>query len=106
MTAGEMEEKYYRPDERSLEMRLDLASVPEGLRSVIPLAKKWGISDDMLRRREKTRASQEELTELTRIVVAHDDQLDRWLAGPAADHVLLTAEYLAFANMRMAADGC
>jgi hypothetical protein len=40
-------------------------------------------------------------------VIDHfDDALDDWLAGPEAALPIQSAEYLAFSNMRIAADGC
>jgi hypothetical protein len=103
---GEMRRKYYHPDERPPVITLSAEKVPEGLRALIPIAEKWGISDDILREDALQRASKEERDELTRIVTQYDDLLDAWLAGPETANPPFSAVYLAFSNMRMAAYGC
>lgn len=85
-------------------LRLDPAEVPPGLRHLIPLAERYGITDDRDRGRLVRASSPEELAELKAAVTRHDDQLDEWLAGPEADAPPFSKEYLAFSAMRMAAD--
>jgi hypothetical protein len=104
-TVGEMREKYYSPDERPPEIHLTASAVPERLRVLIPLAEKWGISDDILRV-DAAKKSPGEIKELQKTVAAFDDLLDEWLAGPEARNPNPSSEYLAFTHMRMAADGC
>jgi hypothetical protein len=103
---GEMRKKYYRPDEEPLVLKLSSENVPEPLRDLIPIAERWGISDDILRLDAVRKASPKEIQELQEIVKQFDDLLDDWLAGREASSPNPTAEYLAFSNMRMAADGC
>ena len=106
LPVGEMRKRYYGPDERQPEFHLDAANVPQRLRHLIPLAERWGISDDMLRLDALRRADAAEIAELGRIIREHDDPLDEWLAGPEARSRSPSREYLAFTHMRMAADGC
>jgi len=106
MSVGEMRKKYYTPGEQPPPVRLDPVHVPERLRILIPLAEKWAISDDILRADAVRRASPDEIANLKKIVQDYDDVFDEWLAGPEARSPNPSAEYLAFSNMRMAADGC
>ena len=106
MSIEEMRQKYYLPDERPVIEPLCPDNVPEGLRCLIPLAERWGINDDILRMDERERAAPAEIAYLKSVIDHFDDQLDDWLAGPEADSPHPTREYLAFATMRMAADGC
>jgi hypothetical protein len=80
------------------------AKVPAGLRHLIPLAKRFGVTDDLDRERLVATASPEEVARLKAAVSAHDDDLDEWLAGPEAEGSEFSAEYLAFSALRMAAD--
>ncbi len=98
--------KYGLTAENRPVIKLDAASVPERLRHLIPLAERFGISDDLIRADflEKTPAA--DLDELRRVVQEHDPLFDEWLAGPTADGPTWSAEYIAFSCMRMAADGC
>jgi hypothetical protein len=106
LSVGEMRKKYYRPDEQPPQIRLNPQHVPEALRVLIPLAEKWGISDDILRLDAVDRAPPAEVADLKKIIAQYDDLFDEWLAGPEARNPKPSAEYLAFSNMRMAADGC
>ena len=106
LSVAEMRKKYYWPDEMPPILSLFPSNVPEGLRCLIALAERWGISDDLLRLDARLRASTAEIEYLKTAVSRFDDELDAWLAGPDASSPNPTTEYLAFSNMRMAADGC
>lgn len=106
LSLGRLKQKYYSSGEEPPPLRLSPENVPAPLRSLIPLAARWGISDDTLRCDAVGKASREELEELQRAVAQFDDDLDMWLAGPEAARAEHSPEYLAFSNMRMAADGC
>jgi hypothetical protein len=105
-TVGELRKSYYRQGELAPQNHLDPNCVPESLRSLIPLAEEWGISDDILRVDAVRRATPESIALLKTAVSEHEDPLDEWLAGPAANDPHPSQEYLAFTQMRMAADGC
>ena len=106
LPAGEMRRKYGLTAENRPLIKLDPANVPESLRHLIPLAERFGISDDLIRADYVRKAPGTDIEELRRIVQEHDDLFDEWLAGPAAVGPEFSAEYLAFTCMRMAADGC
>jgi hypothetical protein len=57
----------------------DAANVPEELRDIAPLAKRWGIGDDALRSDALERASAEERETLRRAVQAHGTEITNWL---------------------------
>lgn len=84
--------------------QLDPKRVPPGLRHLIPLAQRYGITDNLDREQAVLASSPEELAELKAAVARHDDEMDGWLAGPEADEPPYSDEYLAFSAMRMAAD--
>jgi len=106
LSVGEMRKKYYGIDETPPAIHLDPDKVPDPLRTLIPLAEKWGISDDMFRMDAVEKASSDELAELKRMVVSHEDLLLAWLTGPESQREKLTPEFLAFTNMLMASLGC
>jgi hypothetical protein len=86
-------------------MNLITENVPAGLRTLIPLAEKWGISDDFDREIALRNASAEELMELVKslknIYVA---ELSDWLSGPEATNEKISDEYVAFTCLTMAID--
>jgi hypothetical protein len=106
LRAGEMRKKYGLTAENRPIIRLDPATIPEPLRHLIPLAERFGISDDLIRAAYMDKTPLADVEELRRVVQEHDALLDEWLAGPAAEGPTFSAEYIAFSCMRMAADGC
>ncbi len=97
----EMYGEFYR---KSSIVKLDAASVPLSLQSLIPYASFWGISDDYARDQLVMSAPQHALLNLVSVVRQFDDDLDTWLAGPEAEQNSFTDEYIAFSAMRMAGD--
>jgi hypothetical protein len=85
-------------------MKLNTENIPESLRALIPLAERWGISDDSERIELIERAIAADRAELKMIVGKCDDELDKWLAGTEASGQEFSNEYIAFSAMRMAAD--
>lgn len=80
-------------------------NVPEPLRSLLPLAKRWDIGDDYERTRAVKAAGVVDLEFLiTQIDAADDSALEQWLAGPEASSSSPTPEYPAFTSLLMAAD--
>src|SRR5262249_29618267 len=86
------------------EVKFDEDDVPAALRHLIPLAKVWGIGDDVLRDDLRRAADPEALMELKRSVAEVDDDFDAWLTSPEALAEGPTPAYLAFTNLRMVAD--
>jgi hypothetical protein len=106
LPAGEMRAKYGLTAENRPIIRLDPEMVPVSLRPLIPLAETYGVGDDLIRQDVVAKSSSSEVEEMRRLVSAHNDQFDEWLAGPEAAGPKYSAEYVAFTCLRMAADGC
>jgi|688.fasta_scaffold545770_2 hypothetical protein len=106
LTVAEMRQKFYQPNELPPRLSLRSENVPKSLQKLIPIAERWGISDDLLRQDARRTATPAELKYLMAVIDHFDDALDDWLAGPEAALPIQSAEYLAFSNMRIAADGC
>ncbi len=87
-----------------MESKLDIENIPKGLRDLLSLAEKFGISDDGYRYEKLKKSTTEELNELKSLCEEKDDELDNWLAGPEADGPVFSKEYIAYSAMRMAAD--
>ena len=86
-------------------MKLDPSHVPSSLQWVIPLAEKWGISDDLLRAERVDQAGTDELRELLeRFGTVDAEALYGWLAGPQSYSRSPTDEYVSFSALTMAAD--
>ena len=83
---------------------IDSQRVPAALRHLIPLAQKFGISDDLEREAIVSSASMTEIKVLKQAVQANNALLDAWLAGPEATGPCFSNEYIAFSAMPMAAD--
>ena len=83
---------------------IDPLRVPTALRHLIPLAQKFGATDELAREAIVSSASKAEIEALKQAVQANDALLDAWLAGPEATGPCFSNEYIAFSAMRMAAD--
>jgi len=105
LSVAELRRRFYPTNEMPPLLSLRSENVPQS-RELIPLAERWGISDDILRQHACRNAPPAELQYLKAVIDHFDDALDDWLAGPEAALPIQSAEYLAFSNMRMAADGC
>jgi hypothetical protein len=86
----------------------DASTVPEPVRSLLPLARRWGIPDDGYRSEEVDAASEAELAELTAAAAAAPEQLWDWLVSDSAaaaarsnEHVALTCLTMAFDQAQM-----
>jgi hypothetical protein len=104
LPAGEMRRKYGLYAANRPVIRLNPMRVPEALRSLIPLAEKFGISDDLIREDVFAQTPKSEITRLKRTLAEYEDLLDGWLTGPEADGPVSSAEYIAFSALRMGVD--
>ncbi len=104
LSAEDMQHRYGTFYESSPRIRLDERKVPEQCRPLLPYAEFWGIADDWMRQDLVDEAPREAKENLRGVVAGFDSALDEWLAGPEADNVNPSDEYIAFAAMRMAAD--
>jgi hypothetical protein len=86
-------------------IELRSGAVPPAVRSLLPPARRWGISDDGYRDAAVAEADAETLSALVAAVDAIDDAaLHGWLAGPEASSARPSAEYVAVTALTMAAD--
>jgi hypothetical protein len=106
LSAGELREKYGLTAENRPTIVLDPANVPVALRPLIPLAERFGISDDLIRRDVMKKTPSDEVERVRRLVEANNKALDEWLAGPESYNPQPSPEYIAFTCLRMATDGC
>ncbi|GEM_PF-1777841 len=95
---------YTLPQSEAEPPKLDPAKVPTKFRNLIPLAEKYGISDDGYRDELIDALDEAELRECAAFLEFYDDVLDEWLAGPEADGPSFTDEYIVFSALGMAAD--
>lgn len=85
-------------------MNLDPNQVPQELHILLPLVEKFAVSDDGARLDLLENATEEEKKQLASILNEYEDALDDWLGGPEAEGPEFSAEYIAFTQLRMAAD--
>ncbi len=88
----------------SVPVSIDPQNVPDKFHVLIPMAERWGVSEDGLRWNILKRASDKELKELESRVRPYYAELDEWLAGPEAEDPDVSDEYIAFTCMRLATD--
>ena len=105
LPAGEMRRKYGLYTENRPLIKLLPERVPEPLRKLIPLAEKFGISDDLIREDFFAKTPKRELTKLKMLLAENDDFLNEWLAGPEAHGPEFSEEYIAFSAMRIGVYG-
>ena len=61
------------------EPSINKENVPENLRSLIPMATKWGIGDDGIRDELEKKATKEEKAELEQTIKGKEKLIDDWL---------------------------
>jgi hypothetical protein len=101
---GELRRRYREMGIRAQPVDFDERDVPPSLKHLIPLARIWGISDDLLRDDLRRATDPAVLKELKALVYAADDDLDAWLTSPKELSRGPSGAYLAFTNLRMVAD--
>ena len=106
LPAGEMRAKYGLTAENRPTIAHDATKVPHALRHLIPLAERFGVSDDLIREDVVAKTPADELEAMAGLVRTYDDAFDAWLAGPEAEGPKFSDEYIAFSCLRMASDGC
>ena len=79
LTVAEMRQKFYQPNELPPRLSLRSENVPKSLQKLIPIAERWGISDDLLRQDARRTATPAELKYLMAVIDHFDDALDDWL---------------------------
>lgn len=105
MPAGQMQDRYGLTAERRPTIVLDPNKVPFGLRELIPLAERFGVSDDLIRVDVLAKTPAQDVSLMKAAVQNHRKSLNEWLAGPESDGPNFSDEYIAFTCLKMAADG-
>ncbi len=103
LTVEEVRRRYRLHGVKAEPVDFDEGDVPDSLRHLIPLARIWGIGDDVLREDMVEAADSSALNELKSAVTASKQDLRNWLSSPVA-LAKPTPAYLAFTNLRMVAD--
>ena len=103
LTVEEVRRRYQLWGVKAEPVTFDEDEVPAALQHLIPLARVWGIGDDVLREDMVAAADPAALQELKRAVREANRDLRNWLSSPSA-LASLTPAYLAFTNLRMVAD--
>jgi hypothetical protein len=86
-------------------MPLNPNNVPEALRKLIPIAERWGISDDFEREAALESAFPEDLELLIHSIDAvSDEDLFGWLAGQESFSLQPSEEYIALTCLTIAID--
>jgi hypothetical protein len=81
-------------------LQLDASKVPEDLRSLVPLAARWGIGDDVDRNAKVDRATEAERAELKNAVDPLSNRITAWLDSfPSGS---MSDEAAAFMYMQLA----
>lgn len=102
-TDGELQRRGYTAANRPT-IVLDPARVPPALRSLIPLAEKWGIPDDAIRDEVFRLSDPADLRDLIKAVRENEDLIDEWLAGAEGSLESPSLEYGAFSAMCIGVD--
>jgi hypothetical protein len=104
LPVGVARNKYGLYAENRAVLTLNPKNVPKSLRQLIPLAQRWGESDDIIREDIVKKSSKKERKALKQAIADNKDLLEEWLAGPKAAGPTFSKEYIAFSAMVMAAD--
>jgi hypothetical protein len=95
---------YNLPHPEAKPPTLKVEEVPEEFRQLIPLAEKYGVSDDFYRAFMLKSLDAAERAELKQFLIEFDDALDSWLAGPESNGPIFTDAYIVFSCLRIAED--
>lgn len=82
----------------------DINDVPEKLKPLLPYAMFWGDTDDSYQTELLKKVPDDILKNLRYVVSQFIDELDEWLAGPAASSQNPSDAYCAYSAMRIASD--
>lgn len=104
LSVAQVRRRYRLEGVRAQDVEFDESEVPSALKHLIPLARVWGVGDDVLRDDMRRAADPDALKELKRAVADVDDDFDAWLASPEALAKGPTPAYVAFTNLRIVAD--
>jgi hypothetical protein len=103
VTVEEVRRRYRLAGIKAEAVDFDENDLPDPMKHLIPLARVWGIGDDVLREDMVQAADRAALNELKAAVSAVKQDLRSWLSSPT-EIARLSPAYLAFTNLRMVAD--
>ena len=103
LTVDEVRRRYRLEGIHAEPVDFDESEVPDSLKHLIPLARVWGIGDDVLREDLVEAADRAAMKDLKRAISAVDRDLSKWLTSPGA-LAKVSPAYLAFTNLLMVAD--
>jgi hypothetical protein len=103
LTVEEVRRRYRLAGIKAEPVDFDENDVPDSLKHLIPLARVWGIGDDVLREDMVEAADPAALKELKSAISSVKQDLRTWLSSPP-EVARLSPAYLAFTNLRMVAD--
>jgi len=104
MTQGELRKRYRDMGIKPEPIDFDERDVPASLNHLIPLARIYGISDDLLRDDVVRAADPATLRKVKALVNAASDDLNDWLTSPKELSSGPSDAYVAFTNLTMVAD--
>lgn len=102
LPAGEMKARYHLTIDRYEPPPLNPAVVPDHLRDLLPLARKWGVGDDIIRDDLEEKASEAEKQELQLALRGRTRSITEWL--DSFGNALMPEEAAAFMYMLQALD--
>ncbi|HUE71933.1 MAG TPA: hypothetical protein VMP01_13690, partial [Pirellulaceae bacterium] len=102
LPAEEMRRRYGLTAENRPTIQLDPSKVPPSLHELVPLAERFGISDDLIREDVLRRSTGAELEAMKQAVSSREEALDVWLAGLESNGPTFSDEYIAFSCLRIA----
>lgn len=86
-------------------VKLDSTKVPVALISLLPIAEKWGVGDDIEREQALSAASRQELELLVHSIdEVRDEDLFGWLSGSESYSAKPSNEYVALTALTMSID--
>ena len=92
------------PNKEAQPPKLDAEKIPKDCHQFIPLAEKYGISDDGYRIDVLECLDEDEKNELISFANTYPSSLDDWLCGPESESKEPSIEYVTFTALIMAAD--
>lgn len=84
--AGELQQQYGLYCNKAPQIQIDADNVPAHLHDLIPMAKRWGIGDDVIRGDCEDKATEAEKLEFKRTLTGRTAEVQAWLDSFPADY--------------------
>lgn len=95
---------YTLPHREAKPPKLNKEHIPEIFHKLIPLAEKYGITDDCYRTELLNSLSEGELEECVTFMEFYDQVLELWLSGPESEGPEFSTEYVTFSALGIMAE--